>query len=204
MQPNKIINLKNLILDIIFPSSCVICQTEGDYLCQDCKGTLEVLTSHKKYCGKNMDDLYFALPYQDSSIKNLIKKFKNEPFVKELGKSLASLIIDHFNLLDNKPDFSDFVLIPVPLEKRKLKWRGFNQAEEIGKELALSLKIPLISDALIRESGVFLCQKPEKIKGKKILLIDDFFVTGSTTEECSKILKEAGAEKIIGVVVARE
>jgi len=192
-----------LILDIVFSSSCVICQREGDYLCQDCKATLEILTSHKKYCGKNMDDLYFALPYQGSSIKNLIKKFKNEPFVKELGKALASLIIDHFNLLDNKPDFSDFLLIPISLEKKKLKWRGFNQAEEIGKELAISLEIPLVSDALIRENSAFLCLKPEKIKGKKILLIDDFFVTGSTMEECSKVLKGAGAEKITGAAVAR-
>ena len=197
-------NLKNFILDIFFSYSCVICQTEGDYLCQDCKATLEILTSHKKYCGKNMDDLYFALPYQGSSIKNLIKKFKNKPFVKELGKALASLIIDHFNLLDNKPDFSDFVLIPIPLEKKKLKWRGFNQAEEIGKELALSLEIPLISDVLIRENGVFLCQNQEKIKGKKILLIDDFLITGSTMEECAKTLKESGAKEIIGIIVARK
>ena len=197
-------NLKNFILDIIFPPFCLGCQKEGNYLCQDCKATLEVLTSHKKYSGKNMEDLYFALPYQGSLLKNLIKKFKHEPFVKELGKALASLIIDHFNLLDNKPDFSDFVLIPVPLEKRKLKWRGFNQAEKIAKELSNSLKIPLVSDVLIRENGVFLCQKPEKIKGKKILLINDFFVTGSTMEECSKVLKGAGAEKITGAAVARE
>jgi len=196
-------NLKSSILDIIFPSFCLGCQKEGNYLCEDCKATLEISTSHKKYPGKNIDDIYFALPCQNSLIKTLIKKFKNEPFVKELGKALSSLIIDHFNLLDNKPDFSDFVLIPVPLEKKKLKWRGFNQAEKIAKELANSLKVPLISDVLIRENGVFLCLKQEKIREKKILLIDDFFVTGSTMEECSKVLKEAGAEKITGAVVAR-
>ena len=45
-------------------------------------------------------------------------------------------------------DFIDFILIPVPLEKKRLKWRGFNQSEEIGKELAKFLKIPLLSDVL--------------------------------------------------------
>jgi ComF family protein len=213
--------LKNFLLDIVFPRFCLVCQKEGTYLCQDCRSTLEILSSHKKYYGKNISDLYFALPYQNFLIRNLIKKFKYEPFVKELGKALSSLIIDHLNLLDNKPDFLNFLLIPVPLEKRKLKWRGFNQAEEIGKELAAFLKTPLIPDVLIKTKetpaqvelsdeerkenvkNAFLCKNPEKIKGKKILLVDDVFTTGSTMEECARILKEAGAEKIIGVAVAR-
>ncbi|MCX6760614.1 MAG: hypothetical protein NTZ84_00700, partial [Candidatus Nealsonbacteria bacterium] len=142
--------LKELILDTIFPSFCFICQREGNYLCQDCKSVLEISSSHKNYCGRNISDLYFAIPYQNFLIKDLIKKFKYEPFVKELGKSLSSLIIEHLSLLDNKPDFTGFVLVPVPLEKRKLKWRGFNQAEEIGKELAEFLKIPLIPNVLVK------------------------------------------------------
>jgi len=213
--------IKELILDIIFPPSCFVCKKEGGYLCQDCKSVLDVSSSHEKYRGKNISDLYCALPYQNSLIKDLIKKFKYEPFVKELGKSLSSLMIEHFNLLDNKPDFTGFVLVPVPLGKRKLKWRGFNQAEEIGKELADSLKIPLISGALIkiketqdqvdlhdqeRKENIknsFLCQSPEKIKGKNILLVDDVFTTGSTMEESAGVLKESGAKKIIGIAVAR-
>lgn len=213
--------LKELILDIVFPPSCFVCKREGDYLCQDCKAVLEISGVHKNYCGKNISDLYFALPYQNSLINDLIKKFKYEPFVKELGKSLSSLIIEHFNLLDNKPDFTGFVLVPVPLGKKKLKWRGFNQAEEIGKELADFLKIPLISDVLIktketlnqvdlnnqeREENIknsYSCRFQEKIKGKKILLIDDVFTTGSTMEEAARVLRESGAEKIIGITVAR-
>ncbi len=215
------VKLKDLLLDALFPPFCLGCHKEGGYLCQDCKAAMEVLNNHTVYYGKNLSDLYFALPRQNYLINNLIKKFKHEPFVKELGKALSSLIIEHFNLLDNKPDFGGFLLIPVPLEKRRLKWRGFNQAEEIGKELAVSLKIPLISDALIkiketipqtelsdeaRKENVknsFVCQKPKIIKGREILLIDDFFATGSTMEECARILKEAGAEKIVGVAVAR-
>ncbi|MCX6761107.1 MAG: phosphoribosyltransferase family protein, partial [Candidatus Nealsonbacteria bacterium] len=151
----------------------------------------------------------------------LIKKFKYEPFVKELGKSLSSLIIEHFNLIDNKPDFTGFTLVPVPLEERRLKWRGFNQSEEIGKELADFLKINMTSDVLIKTKetldqvnldnqerkenikNAFSCLALEKIKGKKILLVDDVFTTGSTMEEAASVLKEAGAEKIIGIAVAR-
>jgi len=155
-------------------------------------------------------------------VQKLIRLFKYNPFIKELSGTLASLIINHFQLLDNPPDFKGFFLIPIPLEKRKLKQRGFNQAEEIAKELSKSLEIPLISDCLLkikanfpqiklsgkeREEnikGVFLCKNPEKIKGRKILLLDDVYTTGSTMEEAARVLKTAGAKEIWGVAVARE
>ncbi|GAH54413.1 unnamed protein product, partial [marine sediment metagenome] len=141
-----------------------------------------------------------ALPYQETLIKNLIQKFKYQPFVKGLTISLTSLIITHFQLLDNKPNFSDYILIPAPLEKSKLKWRGFNQAEEIGKELARFLKIPLINNVLVKIKetlpqvelsdeerkenikGAFLVKNGGIIKEKKILLVDDIYTTGSTLE----------------------
>jgi len=123
--------------------------------------------------------------------------------------------------MDKPPNFTDFLLVPVPLEKRKIRWRGFNQAEEIGKELSNFLKIPLLDDVLIkiketlsqvelsgkeREEnikGVFVIKNKEKIEGEKILLVDDVYTTGATMKECARILKEAGAKEIIGIVVAR-
>ncbi|MCJ7787036.1 ComF family protein, partial [Patescibacteria group bacterium] len=127
---------------------------------------------------------------------------------------LASLIINHFQLLDNPPAFFEFLLISVPLEKRKLKQRGFNQAEELAKELSKSLKISLFNDVLIkiketlpqvelsgkeREENIkdaFLCQNREKIQGKRILLVDDVYTTGSTMEEGARVLKIAGAKEV--------
>jgi len=107
------------------------------------------------------------------------------------------------------------------LEKRKLKQRGFNQAEEIAKELSSFLKIPLVSDCLtkIKETlpqvelsgkkreenikGVFLVKNNEKTRGRKVLLVDDVYTTGSTMEEAARVLKTAGAKEVWGVVVAR-
>jgi len=213
--------VKNFILNLLYPQFCFNCGREGSYLCEDCKSTLEILQSHQKYIFKNLKDLYFALPYQNLLIKNLIQKFKYQPFVKELAIPLTSLIITHFQLLDNKPNFSDYILIPVPLEKRKLKWRGFNQAEEIGKELSKFLKISLLNNVLakIKETppqvelsdeerkenikGVFTVRNGVLIKNRKILLVDDIYTTGSTLEECAKVLKETGAKEVIGMVVAR-
>ncbi|GAI27128.1 unnamed protein product [marine sediment metagenome] len=109
----------------------------------------------------------------------------------------------------------------MPLDKKRLKRRGFNQAEEIAKVLSEILDIPLINDALLkiketlpqvklsekdREEnikGIFLCQKPEKIKNKKTLLVDDVYTTGSTMEEAARILKKAGAKEVWGIAVAR-
>jgi len=57
--------------------------------------------------------------FTDSLIENLIRKFKYQPFVKELAKFLSFIIIEHLQLPDNKPGFADFVIIPIPVEKRK-------------------------------------------------------------------------------------
>ena len=224
---------KDFFLDIIFPKFCLNCGKEGDYLCEDCQSLLDISGFHQTFSTKNMRDLYFPLSYQNFLVKKIIHQFKYQPFIKELSKTLASLIIEHFQLLDNKPDFlssagrrnysneADFILIPVPLTKRRLKWRGFNQAEEIGKELALFFKIPLISDCLIkiRETppqvelsdeerkenikGVFIIRNRELVKNRRIVLVDDVLTTGSTMEECTRILKTAGAKEINGVVLAR-
>jgi len=233
----KKLNIKNFALSLLFPRFCFCCQKEGNYLCEDCLSTIEI--SEHQYClckkpqriwqgGKcqrcrcrKLNGLYFAAPYQNSLVQNLIHSFKYKPFIKELSKPLASLIINHFQLLDNPPDFSEFLLLSIPLEKRKLKERGFNQAEELAKELSKSLKIPLLNDVLIkiketlpqvelaaeaREKnikGVFLVKNTEKIRERKVFLVDDIYTTGSTMEEGARVLKIAGAKEVWAVAVAR-
>jgi len=217
--------IRNFLLDLLFPKFCFSCQREGSYLCKDCKATLDILRSHQKYNTEHLKDLYWALPYQNPLVKNLIGKFKYKPFVRSLSKPLSLLIINHFQLIENPPSFlgggSEFILIPVPLEKRRLKWRGFNQAEELAKELSKFLKIPMVGNCLLkikntfpqvelseeeREKnvlGAFLVKNKNGIKGKKILLVDDIFTTGSTLKECARVLKESGAREVVGVVIAR-
>jgi ComF family protein len=213
--------IKEFILNLLFPKFCLGCKREGTFLCEDCFSILEISTAHQKFKGKNLADLYFPVNYENFLVKRLIQNFKYPPLIKELKKELAFLIISHFLLLDKKPNFSDFVLVPVPLSKKKLRWRGFNQAEEIAKGLANFLKIPLISDCLIKTKetkdqvelsekerkenikGAFFVKNKEKIVGKNVLLVDDVFTTGATMEEAARVLKEAGAEKIVGVVVAK-
>jgi len=174
---------------------------------------------------KNLNGLYFATSYENLLVKNLIQKFKYPPFLKELSPSLASLIIVHFILLGKEKIskiFSNSVFIPVPLFKSREKWRGFNQAEKIAKILSEFFKVPLLENNLIkikktqpqvelskekREGNIkeaFIIKNENLIKGKKIFLIDDVFTTGSTMEECARILKKAGTKEVFGITVARE
>ncbi len=216
--------IRDFIVNLLFPCFCLNCGKEGNYLCQDCESILEISEFHQKHQGKNLDDLYWAMNYQKPLNKNLIQKFKYKPFIKELAKPLSSLIIDHFQLLATEQNFSpdnNSVLIPVPLDRKRLKWRGFNQAKEIAKELSCFFKISVVDNVLVKTKqtreqielskeqrkenikGVFVCKNPELVRGKKVLLIDDIYTTGSTMEECARILKNAGVQEVIGIVIAR-
>ncbi|MBD3208646.1 MAG: hypothetical protein GF370_04320 [Candidatus Nealsonbacteria bacterium] len=219
--------IKNLLLDLLFPRFCLGCQREGTYLCQDCKSTLEISGFHQKFTGELLDDLFFALEYRGLLVKKLIHNLKYEPFVRELSVAAASLLTDHLQLLDEPPDFlcpehsGNYIITPVPLHLKKLKWRGFNQSEEIARQLSGFLKIgfdpqlltkrrhTLPQTALPQEErisnvrDVFTSPNPEKIREKNIILVDDVYTTGSTMREAAKVLKKNRAQKVIGMVVAR-
>ena len=239
-MPEFFSRVKEFFLNLFFPLNCLNCQREGSYLCEDCFALIDF--SINQYCpfcrppkivldgkacyfcrkDRNLTGLFSAASYQNFIIKKAISQFKYGPCVKTLAKTLASLIVHHLQLIEKQASFSQAILIPVPLTKKKQKQRGFNQAEEIGKELSKFLKIPLVNNVLtkIKETlpqvelsgkergenikGVFLCKNPDAVRGKKILLVDDVFTTGSTMEECARVLKIADAREVWGVVIARE
>lgn len=106
----------------------------------------------------------------------------------------------------------------VPLSQDKLEDRGFNQAELLAREFAREKDIPLFHSLIKQEPtkpqaelsrekrlvnvrGSFACE--EGVDYETVLLIDDVFTTGSTVDECSKVLKEAGAERIYVATLAR-
>lgn len=231
---------KNIILDIFFPRFCLSCGREGDWICPDCLSTINIL--EYQYCpfcrqrifeesiclkhkNKNLDKLFFAVSYKDSLIRKAIKKFKYPPFLRELTPYFCYLIISHFLLIENKTileDKNNSFLIPIPISSYKKRWRGYNQSEEIVKQLSTSLKIPILINNLIKtkktesQSNLSKVQRIENIKNvfeiknaleirdKIIFLVDDVFTTGSTMEECAQVLKNAGARNVFGITIARE
>jgi len=231
---------KNIILDTLFPRFCLRCQKEGDWICSDCLSTIDI--SEYQYCpfcmqrvdkegichkhqNKNLDKLFFAVSYEDSLIKKAIKKFKYPPFLRELTPYFCYLIVSHFLLIKNKTileDKNNSLLIPVPISSFKKRWRGYNQSEEIAKQLSVSLKIPILIDNLIKikktqpqfnlskderienVKNVFKIKNAQEIQGKRIFLVDDVFTTGATMEECARVLKNAGVKNVFGIAITRE
>lgn len=234
--------LKKFLLDIIFPQFCLGCGQEGTLFCQDCFSTIEILEHQfcpfckksKKVLSKgkckthqtmNLDGLFAATSYKNSLVKNLIRNFKYEPFLKELRGPLTSLIIAQFLLTKNKyfiKDKKNLLLVPIPLSNFRKRWRGFNQSEEIAKILSRFFKISLLNNGFIKikkaqpqvelsmeerkknVKGVFDLKNPQAVQSKIIYLVDDVFTTGATMEEAAKVLKEAGAKEVWGIVIARE
>jgi len=240
----------NFLINLFFPKFCLGCKKEGTYLCDDCRALLDI--SEFNYClceangqpkrfistqenqqsikcqncqNKILSGLLFALSYKEKGLaRKLIHQFKYQPYLKDLAETLASILIEHFVLTGkNKNEFwENSVLIPVPLDNKKLKSRGYNQSEELAKELSKVLKIPILSNILIKiketESqiglsreqriknlqGAFTTKNAQFLQGKKIFLVDDVYTTGSTMQECAIVLKNAGAKQIWGIALSRE
>lgn len=110
------------------------------------------------------------------------------------------------------------MLVPVPLSKRRINERGYNQAELIAKPLAEVIGIEYRDDILRRDkntrhqAGLRNYERMTNVRGafsaadgavgKDIIIFDDIYTTGSTIEECAKTLKSAGAGKIIGLTLS--
>lgn len=224
------------LLDILFPKFCLGCKKESTYLCDDCRSLLDINEFDHSNCGKNLSGLYFALSYKESALtKKLIQQFKYKPYLKDLAETLASILIEHFVLAHINTDniWENSVLIPVPIHIKKFRERGYNQSEELAKELSKTLKIPVISNVLLkiketppqmklskadREKnllGAFsIChsgesQNPDLVRSdftkfSKIFLVDDVYTTGSTMNECARVLLDAGAKSVWGIAITRE
>lgn len=216
--------MKKFLLNLFFPKSCLGCNYPATYLCQDCLALINI--SDRFFLEKEyLSRLYFATDYENFIVKKFINNFKYKPFAKDLAETLASLIIIYLQNLENPEKFlknkQDFILAPIPLFKNRLKWRGFNQSEEIAKHLAKFLSLPMDVNVLARikntapqlnlpqdqrkenVKNAFACHNSEIIKNKIVLLIDDVSTTGSTLNEAAKTLKQSGARAIWGLVVAK-
>jgi ComF family protein len=109
--------------------------------------------------------------------------------------------------------------VPVPLHRRRLRWRQFNQAREIARPLGTALGLPVAG--LLRrirptmtQTRLNRRQRQRNLKGafeavgaleglEGVVLVDDVFTTGSTVNECSRVLRRAGVQKVVVVTAMR-
>lgn len=193
---------------------CPLCNQPQttESICADCQSTT--------YLNK----IIIATDYENMIIQKTIQTFKYQ-YLKTLTKPLTQILIKKFNKLidDHQIDFAvdKIIVIPTPLHRQRQWERGFNQSAELGKIFAeyyhfnyneKIIKRKHLTDhqaQLKREqrlknvANCFQIENKELIQNKIIILVDDVLTTGATLNEQAKILNNAGADQVWGLIVAK-
>ena len=229
----QVAKLKGMALNLLFPKWCVGCGREGDFICSSCRRSIpHIMPPLCPRCGKPQPSGILCpgcinwraeidgirSPFQfDGIMRQAIHqlKYKN---LRALVESLAALLDDY---LITNPIPAE-VLVPVPLHRKRLRERGYNQSSLLARELGKLLNLPVVDDCLIRQrhappqartstieerrdnvAGAFTCQD-HRLRDKQALLIDDVSTSGATLDACAAALKAGGATSVWGLVLARE
>lgn len=230
------------LLTLAYPQACQVCGDSVESFsdgaaCKECWAKTQIFTGAETLCGKcgrflhlkpsgfetfcHLCDEHFyntarAAGLYEHALAAAILNLKREPII---AKRLQNI----FNSRFQNSDFREASLIvPVPLSKKRLLERGFNQAGVLAEYLAKQTGIKLDQKSLARKlhtpmhraamdnkaramsvKNAFEVKRPNLIKNETILLIDDVFTSGATVSACAKILKETGAKKVYVFTLAK-
>ncbi len=215
--------------DSLLPGNCLLCGAlaGNQLLCPACQADLPPApdaqcpqcgeaTTHGERCGACLKeaphfDRTVAVWRYDFPVDRIVHALKYQhrlPVATWVGRTLAARLLPQ-----------DQYIVPMPLHPERLRERGFNQAMEIARVASRQLRLPLLSQALIRQRatppqaelppgerrsnvrGAFAgtCD----LIGRHIILIDDVMTTGATVGECARVLKLHGASQVTVAVAAR-
>ncbi|MBI4971799.1 MAG: ComF family protein [Candidatus Omnitrophica bacterium] len=179
--------------------------TEKISRCNACRG--KAITFDEIFAVFRYDDNFKQVLHQ---IKYERKYWLLETFKKKIKRTFQN----------QWPELPSFI-VPVPLDKFRMKERTFNQSLIIAETISKILDIPIKKDILLRREhrspqswltrrerlanleNLFQVRKRMKLKNCWVLVVDDVVTTGATVQECSKMLKEAGASKVSVFALAR-
>lgn len=192
----------------------------GIYACPVC----HTFTGNGKCCSacqsNSFLDQHIALyAYDETQLGGrMIHAFKYS-YIEEIVDSFAILVEKYWGPAGGVLFSCDYI-VPVPLHRRRYAERGFNQAKLISHAVSRVCGIP-VADMLKRsrythqQARLSKQERAENVKdafcediqntlgGKAVVLVDDVFTTGSTLQECARVLKDAGAREVIGFTIAR-
>ena len=188
-------------------------------LCKKCGKP--IFSEEAEYCfdctnhGKSFSQGRAVWVYNDAIDKSIFEyKYKGKRefadfYVDEVLRTLGRWI----------KRISPDLILPVPLSKKKERTRGFNQAGLLGSGIGRALEISVQDGVLVRNrntepqkslgpkeryenlSKAFETRDGRLVEGKRILLVDDIYTTGSTVEACSRVLLQAGADSVFFITL---
>jgi competence protein ComFC len=221
------------VLNIVYPIYCGGCGKAGDTICKNCLDSFtkveEGLTcpvcgrrvGAKIVCGeciqqaRGFEEGYFGFYFEDK-LREAIHSFKFHSR-KDVGKRLVHIIEEKIASFSDRFD----CILPIPVTEKRLRERGFNQSFIIGDEISKISGKPIYHSVLckVKETmdqfslhrdqrrknvkGVFAARNAERVKAKRVLLVDDLFTTGYTAKEASRVLKKAGVRSTLFFALAR-
>ena len=208
------------LLDLIYPPRCAFCRRLLDRrekgVCRFCRPKLPYVPADSQVQRfRNVDKCLSPL-YYHGSVKDSLHRYKFG------GATAYADIYSEFivKCIDENQISCDSITW-VPLSRRRLRKRGYDQAELLAKLIAKHLgQRPVRLLKKLRDTppqsqtgsaekrraniaGAYACLRPERVQGKRILLVDDIVTTGATLSEAAKVLKKAGAKEVICATLAR-
>lgn len=227
-------------LDFLFPPRCPACaiRTARIALCERCAVAIAAPRSPlcprcgESFSGSGPDHpcgrgLQRPPHFERARACALYRNGEPNPLIEILHRfkygrdvTLAPVLGAFFTEHCPVPDDHD-VVVPVPLDVARLRWRGFNQSVMLARALARRRRRPLCRMALERWratppqvglgedarrrniAGAFAVHERAAIHGRTVLLVDDVMTTGATVDECAKTLRRAGARRVDVAVLAR-
>lgn len=221
---------KEMLIDLVFPNRCPFCGKVihwSSCCCESCYARAEWVNLDSvricRRCGHYVcecdteriyyDRCFFAASYSDENVKNAVLALKYRQ-----SKNAAVIFSQRLYDMLKKEEHTDFDhIVPVPMNRKKLRRRGYNQSEILAERLSELLDIPVRTDLLGKryssetqhsrtaeerkaaaETEYFSLDK--RLDGEKILLCDDIFTTGSTVNRCAELLKGIGAASVTAAV----
>ncbi len=225
------------VLDVLYPPKCLVCGAFGrESVCPICRAAFRPvpapvcnrcgetkLSNRCKQCDsgvpRHLAQVRSAGQFEGTLRDAILKlKYHDRPLIAPiLGSFLAGF-------LKEKP-FGEIIfdlVVPVPLDRARLRERGFNQSELIARFIAKKLQIPLDPTAISRTrrtraqvdlnaeqrkqnvKGAFVVNSPASVSGKTVLLVDDVATTTHTGDECARVINDAGARAVFLATVARD
>ncbi len=230
---------------LLFPRRCAICReplagADLFEICGGCKSGLSLQPEHScRVCAAPIDgevaqagiitcgrcrtdmphfDMTFCGMRYEGKSRDMVHSFKFDGRARLAGILSSVLCVQ---LYQNEEAHKADMVLPVPLHRKRLFDRGYNQSYLLACEVGMALSIPVVTGLLVRPKytmpqssqtraerkenikNAFSVERPAEVEGKTVLLVDDIMTTGATLSEAAKTLKKNGAATVMCAVAAR-